>query len=74
MAVNKRKRTKKISRGEHGATKHPLTGLQKVLAGKGQLRSIEPIEVKLSLGKWMAVRQNQIEAKWLADQRKKKSA
>ena len=42
-----------------------------MLAGKGQLVTLEPVEVKLSLGKWMAIRQNQIEAKWLADQRKK---
>jgi hypothetical protein len=35
----KKKRTKKTSQGVHGASKHPLTELQKVLLGKGMYRS-----------------------------------
>lgn len=33
-----RRRTKKTSMGKHGATKHPLTEVQKVLLGKGMFR------------------------------------
>ena len=37
----KKKRKPKVSKGEHGATKHPLTTLRKVLMGKGQFRSMK---------------------------------
>lgn len=49
MAVSKRKRDKPCkprgvnSRGEHGAKKHPLSELQKVLIGKGLFQSFRPI-------------------------------
>ena len=43
MAVTKKKRAKKVSKGIGGATKHPLTNVQKVLAGKGQYQSMKPI-------------------------------
>lgn len=35
----KKKRTKKTSQGIHGASKHPLTDLQKVLLGKGMYQA-----------------------------------
>lgn len=46
MAVTKRKRAHKVSKGEHGAKHHPLTPLQKVLAGKGQFAAFAPVECK----------------------------
>lgn len=46
MAVSKRKRTHKVSQGIHGATKHPLSVIERVLAGKGLLDSIEHVECK----------------------------
>lgn len=46
MAVTKRKRAHKVSNGVHGATKHPLTPLDKVLAGKGQYASLRHVECK----------------------------
>lgn len=52
MAVNKKKRTHKISSGVHGATKHPLTAVQKVLAGKGQMQSIRHVPL---LKNWRGV-------------------
>lgn len=39
----KAKRTKKTSAGIHGATKHPLTELEKALLGKGVIRAFRPI-------------------------------
>lgn len=35
MAVSKKKRTHKVSKGEHGSTKTPLTEVEKALLGKG---------------------------------------
>lgn len=46
MAVTKRKRTPKTSKGIHGAKRHPLTPLEKVLAGKGQFAAFAPVECK----------------------------
>lgn len=46
MAVTKRKRAHKVSKGEHGAKRYPLSPLQKVLAGKGQFAAFEPVECK----------------------------
>lgn len=52
MSVTKRKRDKPCkprgvdSRGVNGATKHPLTGLTKVLMGKGLIQSLRPVEMK----------------------------
>lgn len=49
MSVTKRKRDKPCkprgvnSKGEHGAKKHPLGEIQKVLLGKGIFRSFKPI-------------------------------
>ena len=46
---SKRKRNKRCkppgthSKGVHGATKHPLTTLQKVVMGKGLYQSFEPL-------------------------------
>jgi hypothetical protein len=37
------RRDKKVSKGIHGATKHPLTEVQKVLLGKGAYASFVPI-------------------------------
>ena len=48
MSVTKRKRNKPCkppgvpSKGLHGAVRHPLTALQKVLAGKGQIVRLKP--------------------------------
>lgn len=52
MAVSKRKRKTKVSKGIHGQRHYPLTELEKVLAGKGQLQALEPTEVKVSYGRW----------------------
>jgi len=58
MAVNKRKRKTKVSKGEHGgAQRIHLTGLQRVLLGKGQVDSIEEVEVRQTFGRWMSDRQ-----------------
>ena len=49
MSVTKKKREKPCkprgvdSKGEHGAKRHPLTHLQKVLMGKGAFQSFRPI-------------------------------
>jgi len=49
MSVTKKKRNKPCkppgvnSRGEHGAKRHPLGELQKVLLGKGLFQSFRPI-------------------------------
>ena len=48
MAVNKRKRTKKVSKGIHGATKHPLSEIAKALLGKGLVRSTRHVPVAKS--------------------------
>lgn len=41
-----KKRTPKTSRGIHGATKHPLSEVEKVLLKKGIFRSLKPILMK----------------------------
>lgn len=43
MSVTKKKRTPKTSKGIHGAKRHPLTRIEKVLMGKGQYRTFAPI-------------------------------
>lgn len=44
MAGNsKRKRKPKVSKGIHGARRHPLTEIQKVLLGRGLFRTFRPI-------------------------------
>lgn len=43
MSVTKKKRTPKTSKGIHGAKRHPLTRIEKVLLGKGQFQSFKPI-------------------------------
>lgn len=42
--AEKKKRAHKVSKGINGATKHPLTEVEKVLAGKGQLDSIREVD------------------------------
>lgn len=39
----RRRRKHKVSEGIHGATKHPLTEVQKVLLGKGLFQSRKPL-------------------------------
>jgi hypothetical protein len=46
VSVQKKKRTHKISEGKHGATKHPLSPVEKVLVGKGQLQNIRHVECR----------------------------
>lgn len=46
MAVSKKKRTSKTSAGIHGATHHPLSEVEKVLAGKGQMQSVGHVPCK----------------------------
>lgn len=46
MAVGKKKRTSRKSKGIHGASKHPLTEVQKVLMGKGRVVAMKPFGVK----------------------------
>lgn len=46
MAVTKRKRQHKVSKGVHGATKHPLNEVQKALAGKGLIASVVHVECR----------------------------
>ena len=41
-----KKRKQKVSKGLHGATKHPLTAVQLVIEGKGLYASFEPVEAK----------------------------
>jgi hypothetical protein len=43
VAVNKKKRASKTSKGVHGAKRHKLTEVQKVNAGKGLYESFAPI-------------------------------
>jgi len=58
MAVSKRKRTKKVSKGIHGgAQRIHLTGLELALLGKGQVDSIESVEIRQTFGRWMSDRQ-----------------
>lgn len=45
--TSKKKRTKKVSKGLHGARKHPLTTLQRALLGKGLIASFTPVEAKV---------------------------
>lgn len=47
MAVTKRKRTKKTSRGVHGSTHFPLDPIQRVLLDKGQMDSIRHVDCKV---------------------------
>lgn len=52
MSVTKKKRDKPCkprgvnSKGIHGAVRHPLTPLERVLAGKGQFAALKPVECK----------------------------
>lgn len=39
----RRRRTKVISKGLHGASKHPLSAVQRALLGKGQVQSLRPV-------------------------------
>lgn len=39
----KRSRKPKTSKGIHGATKHPLSPVEKVLMGKGLFRTFKPL-------------------------------
>jgi hypothetical protein len=43
VSVSKKKRTHKVSEGIHGASKHPLSAVEKVLAGKGLMQSIKHV-------------------------------
>lgn len=43
MSVQKKKRQHKISQGLHGATRHPLSAVEKVLLDKGQIQSIRHV-------------------------------
>lgn len=43
---SKKQRTHKISEGKHGATKHPLGAVEKVLLNKGQMQNIRHVPVK----------------------------
>jgi hypothetical protein len=40
----KRQRAHKVSKGINGATHHPLSGLEKVLLGKGQLEDFRGLD------------------------------
>lgn len=40
---SKKQRTHKISEGVHGATKHPLNEVEKVLLNKGQMQNIRHV-------------------------------
>lgn len=42
---SKKQRTHKISSGIHGATKHPLGAVEKVLLNKGQMQTIRHVPV-----------------------------
>lgn len=44
MSVTKKKRTPKTSKGIHGAVRHPLTALERVLLGKGAAQSLQHVE------------------------------
>jgi len=44
--MGQKKRATKTSKGIHGATKHPLTELEKVLMGKGMYRRMKPLDAK----------------------------
>lgn len=43
-----------------GARHTPLTRIQLAVLGKGQVDSIEPVEVRTTFGRWMADRQRTI--------------
>lgn len=49
---SKRQRKHKISEGIHGATHHPLSAVEKVLADKGQMDSIKHVPL---LKNWRGV-------------------
>lgn len=49
---SKKQRTHKTSRGIHGATHHPLSPVEKVLAGKGLMQSIKHVPL---LKNWRGV-------------------
>ena len=64
MSVSKRKRDKPCkprgvdSKGlRRGARPTRQSGLEKVLAGKGQYASIEEVEIRQTFGRWMSDRQ-----------------
>lgn len=44
----RRRRTHRLSDGLRKHSKHPLSAVQKVLVGKGQLQSVRPLEVKFA--------------------------
>lgn len=46
--TSKKQRTHKVSKGLHGAVKHPLSAVEKVLVGKGQMQSISHVPVKFN--------------------------
>lgn len=50
----KKQRTPKKSLGIHGATKHPLGTVEKVLLGKGLIQSFRPAFIKTP---WLGVRE-----------------
>lgn len=52
MAVSKKKRAHKVSRGEHGATKHPLTEIEKALADKGVMDREERYQQRNPITPW----------------------
>lgn len=45
-ANRKKARKHKVSKGEHGATRHRLDPLEKALLGKGAVQRTEPVECK----------------------------
>lgn len=73
MAVQKRKRTHKVSKGINGARKHRLSEVEKVNARKGmELESFgAPHD---SYRKWYERLQRLVDAKWEREQREKGKA
>lgn len=43
---SKRQRKHKVSEGIHGATKHPMTEVEKVLLNKGQMQTVRHVEYR----------------------------
>lgn len=48
--MGQKKRATKTSKGVHGAKKHPLSELEKVLMGKGMYRKMKPLSAKPDRG------------------------
>lgn len=67
MSMGQRKRTHKVSKGLRRHAKVPLSAVQKVLLGKGQLDTTEVSEGK-SHRSFMESIQREVETRWLKEQ------